>query len=175
MIIIPKYHKIITVGLSLSISILLFGSAVAHGGGDEQITLEKNGPYYITVWSNSESGGDLHFTVAISDLSNRLVLDAYVLINAVAVDNGDSTLIQEATTMQSANKFYYETDFSNMEPGYYLLTVTVNGDAGKVLTSFEMEHSYRRDFSWGNAVFLLSIIVLGLFGLLYTIRIGSKT
>ena len=62
-----------------------------------------------------------------------------------------------------------------MEPGYYLLTVTVNGDAGKVLTSFEMEHSYRRDFSWGNAVFLLSIIVLGLFGLLYTIRIGSKT
>jgi len=168
MIRIPIYYKIVTVGLSLCILILLFGSALAHGGGDEQIAREKAGPYYVTVWSTSDSGsGDLHFTVAVSDLEDSLILDAYVVIHAVALDNGHSEFTKEATTRQSTNKFRYESDFNQMKTGIYLVMVTVNGDAGKGVTSFEMEHSYREDASWGNVVFLLSTIVLGLFGFLY--------
>lgn len=162
----PKYQKIIIVCLFLFISILMFGRAFAHGGGTEQITLEKNGPYQITVWSESGSG-DLHFTVSVSDLSNRFILDADVLIDVVALDAGGSKLTKEATTIQSANKFHYETDFSAIKPGNYLITVTVNGDEGKGVIGFEMEYIYRRHISWGNLVFLLSIIVLGLFGFLY--------
>jgi hypothetical protein len=166
----PKYQKIITVCLFLFISILLFGRAFAHGGGNEQITLEKNGPYQITVWSESGSG-DLHFTISVSDLSNRFILDADVLIDVVALDAGRFKLTKEATTTQSANKFHYETDFSAMKPGNYLITVTVNGYEGKGVTGFEMEHIYRRDIPWGNLVFLLSIIVLGLFSFLYRSKI----
>jgi len=64
----PKYQKIIIVCLFLFIfiSILMFGRAFAHGGGTEQITLEKNGPYQITVWSESGSG-DLHRPIGVGD------------------------------------------------------------------------------------------------------------
>ena len=151
--------------------ILFFGRVFAHGGGDEQIVREKAGPYYVTVWSTSDVGSsDLHFTVAVGDLEDSPVLNASVIIKVTPLDKGQLEITKAATTEQSANKFRYETDFSDMETGVYLITVTINGDTGKGVTNFEMENSYRRDISWGNLAFLLSLMVLGLFGFLYRSR-----
>lgn len=163
--------KITIFGLTLFMPILFFGRVFAHGGGDEQIVREKAGPYYVTVWSTSDVGSsDLHFTVAVGDLEDSPVLNASVIIKVTPLDKGQLEITKAATTEQSANKFRYETDFSDMETGVYLITVTINGDTGKGVTNFEMENSYRRDISWGNLAFLLSLMVLGLFGFLYRSR-----
>lgn len=163
--------KITIFGLTLFMPILFFGRVFAHGGGDEQIVREKAGPYYVTVWSTSDVGSsDLHFTVAVGDLEDSPVLNASVIIKVTPLDKGQLEITKAATTGQSANKFRYETDFSGMETGVYLITVTINGDTGKGVTNFEMENSYRRDISWGNLAFLLSLMVLGLFGFLYRSR-----
>ena len=163
--------KITIFGLTLFMPILFFGRVFAHGGGDEQIVREKAGPYYVTVWSTSDVGSsDLHFTVAVGDLEDSPVLNASVIIKVTPLDKGQLEITKAATTGQSANKFRYETDFSDMETGVYLITVTINGDTGKGVTNFEMENSYRRDISWGNLAFLLSLMVLGLFGFLYRSR-----
>ena len=163
--------KITIFGLTLFMPILFFGRVFAHGGGDEQIVREKAGPYYVTVWSTSDVGSsDLHFTVAVGDLEDSPVLNASVIIKVTPLDKGQLEITKAATTGQSANKFRYETDFSGMETGVYLITITINGDTGKGVTNFEMEHSYRRDISWGNLAFLLSLMVLGLFGFLYRSR-----
>ncbi|MDP6587225.1 MAG: hypothetical protein QF535_21425 [Anaerolineales bacterium] len=168
--------KITIFGLTLFMPILFFGRVFAHGGGDEQIVREKAGPYYVTVWSTSDVGSsDLHFTVAVGDQEDSPVLNASVIINVTPLDKGQPEIAKPATTGQSANKFRYETDFSGIETGVYLITVTINGDTGKGVTYFEMEHGYREDTFWWNAVVVLSVVVLGVSGFLYLGRVRRDT
>jgi len=168
--------KIIIFGLTLFMPILFFGRVFAHGGGDEQIVREKAGPYYVTVWSTSDVvSSDLHFTVAVGDLEDSPVLNASVIIKVTPLDKEQPEITKAATTGQSTNKFRYETDFSGIETGVYLITVTINGDTGKGATNFEMEHGYHEDtFGW-NAVIVLSAVVLGVSGFLYLGRARRGT
>ena len=156
--------------------ILFLGRVSAHGGGDEEIVREKAGLYYVTVWSTSDVGSsDLHFTVALGDLEDSPVLNASVIIKVTPLDKEQPEITKAATTGQSTNKFRYETDFSGIETGVYLITVTINGDAGKGVANFEMEHGYHEDnFRW-KAVVVLSVVVLGVSGFLYLGRVRRDT
>ena len=160
-------YRIVDLVLMICLLLCFNGEVLAHGAGDEQIVGEKAGPYYVTVWSTSDSGsGDLHFTVAVGDLEERPVLDALVVIEVSAFGSSQSEITQEATTKESANKFRYETDFSSLQTGVYSITVIISGVAGEGSISFNMEHSYKKDASWWYVLVLLSVIVLGVFGFL---------
>jgi len=134
---------------------------LAHGGGEEQIKLREAGPYILTVWTSSQDlSGDLHVTVAVSDLENNLILDASVIVT-IGFENGDILLVREATTLQSSNKFRYETDFKGVESGAYQVTVIVEHTDQKGIASFKMEHDYEENDSY-NIIYLLvvSLVVL---------------
>tara|TARA_Y100001970_G_C14237669_1_gene862874 strand:- start:322 stop:849 length:528 start_codon:yes stop_codon:yes gene_type:complete len=139
---------------------------LAHGGGEEQIKLREAGPYILTVWTSSQDlSGDLHVTVAVSDLENNLILDASVIVT-IGFENGDILSIREATTLQSSNKFRYETDFKDVESGVYQVTVIVDRTDQKGVVSFKMEHDYEENVKYNITYpLIVSLVLLSLFGL----------
>jgi hypothetical protein len=139
--------------LLLTACCLLFTpTAAAHGGGEVQLAAVPAGPYRLTVWMNpgtAQAGRPTHVTVAVADaLDQSPVLDAAVLVEAWSTGMGEKLLSTPATTEQSTNKLFYETDFVLPETGPVEITIRVSGAAGEGQAGYTTEVAAAQNTSW---------------------------
>jgi hypothetical protein len=124
----------------------------AHGGGEVKIGREPVGPYKLTVWMNppqAQPEETIHITVGALAEDDSPLLDAAIDVRLTAVATGETILTQAATTEQSTNKLFYETDFpAPEEEGLYEISVLMTrGDvAGQV--AFQTEVKTVREINW---------------------------
>lgn len=100
----------------------------AHGGGEIKVAKEPIGPYKLTVWLNPpqpQAGKTMHITVGVLAEDDSPVLAAAVTLEMVD-SSGDAIITRPATTAQSTNKLFYETDFPAPDAGNYEITVQLN-------------------------------------------------
>jgi hypothetical protein len=136
--------------------------AAAHGGGALQLANEPAGPYLLTVWTSppvAQAGRPLHVTVAVTTAeSESPVLDAQVLVSLLPLETNNSPLSAPATTAQSVNKLFYETDFTVANIGRYQLTLHVAGMKGEGESAFVIDVRPATNVNWLS----LGLIVFGL-------------
>ncbi len=115
---------------------------LAHGGGELVAGLEPAGPYAVSLWINPPQprvDEPVHFTVGVSSLADgNPVLDAEVLVEMQLVEDETSaptslstSVAAAATTAQSTNKLFYETDLDVEFIGTYDTTIKVQGEQGQ--------------------------------------------
>ena len=108
------------------------------------------GPYHVTVWTAPQpvrAETPLHVTVAVADEGQRPVLDATVLVELYGANGGDPVASGAATTAQSTNKLFYETDFSPPATGPHRVEVTVAA-AGAGTVAFDLDIQPPRNTTW---------------------------
>lgn len=133
---------------------------LAHGGGEIKIGREPVGPYKLTVWMNppqAQPGETIHITVGALAEDESPLLDATMLVQMTNVNSGEVMITEPATTEQSTNKLFYETDFpAPDEAGLYEISVAMTrGDvSGQV--AFQTVVKAGRNVNW---------LVIGLVGI----------
>jgi hypothetical protein len=96
-----------------------------------------------------QAGRATHVTVAVADsLDQSAVLDAAVLVEVWSRETGEKLLSTPATTEQSTNKLYYETDFVLPETGPVEITILVSGAAGEGQAGYNTEVVAAQNTSW---------------------------
>lgn len=157
-----RQHSVTAVLLALLVVLLLAGGVYGHGGGELVVARAPVGPYFVSVWVNPpqpRSNQPTHFTVGVADqVDEAPVLDATVTVRVQSL--GDATAVVEApaTTEQSANKLFYETDLDLDTAGIYAATIFVAGTEGAGKTTFELQVLPPSRVNW-------LLIGLGAFGL----------
>ncbi len=132
---------------------------LAHGGGEIKIGREPVGPYKLTVWMNppqAQPGETIHITVGALAEDDSPLLDAAIVVQMTNVAGGVVVITKPATTEQSTNKLFYETDFPAPDEGLYEISVAMTrGDvSGQV--AFQTEVQTKQNVNW---------LVIGLMGL----------
>jgi hypothetical protein len=137
-------------------------SAAAHGGGQLVAGPVQSGPYTLSVWVNPpqpHAGQPLHFTVGVADPQDGApILDAQILITMEARTGDVPPITAEATTEQSVNRLFYETDVDVAQPGPYLVTTSVTGPGGEGNVVIELGVDPPSRVNW----FLLGLVGLSL-------------
>jgi hypothetical protein len=137
-------------------------SVLAHGGGDLVAGPVQAGPYVVSVWVNPpqpRSEEPLHFTVGVAKAENKAaVLDAQVWVTMQLLESEVAPIAAPATTDQSINKLFYETDLDLQEPGRYLTTIEITGSEGQGELSLELDVKPPSPFNW----FLIGLAGIGL-------------
>ena len=150
-------------GAGLFVGLLVLLGAVrpllAHGGGEIKIGREPVGPYKLTVWMNppqARPGKTIHITVGALAEDDSPLLDAEMMIEMTDVNSNAVVVTRPATTDQSTNKLYYETDFPAPDEGLYEISVALTrGDvSGQV--AFQTEVKTARTANW---------LIIGLVGI----------
>jgi hypothetical protein len=125
---------------------------MAHGGGEVQLAAEPAGPYRLTVWMNpgtAQAGRTTHITVAVADgVDQSAVLDAAVVVEVWSGESGERILASPATTEQSTNKLYYETDFILPDSGLVEISVKVSGPAGEGQAGYQTTVEKAQSRAW---------------------------
>jgi len=106
---------------------------LAHGGGALIAGPTAAGPYMVSVWLNPPqpwAGEPLHFTVGLATPEDGApVLDAEILVTMqTALDQ--PPVVAPATTEQSINRLFYETDMEVPQAGQYDTLISIRGPAG---------------------------------------------
>ncbi len=144
-------------------------SAWAHGGGILVVQNEPVGGYAVSVWMNPpvpRTNETLHMTVGIAGAGQEPVLDAAVQIDVFEAGTDILITSAQATTEQSVNRLFYETDFPKIEPGDYDVMVRVDGANGRGEVVFAMEMKPAGGMSWvvaglvGIGVIAMGVVVL---------------
>lgn len=152
--------------------------AQAHGGGELVVAAEPAGPYSVSVWVNPPepvAGEPVHFTVGVGSPGDRApVLDATVQISMLPA-GGTMAFSGAATTEESVNKLFYETDLTVPETGMYEVTVEVAGDAGGGSVVFDVQVGEGGGVNWllWGLVGLGVIILLGAWRTRQAVRADS--
>ncbi|KAA3662634.1 MAG: hypothetical protein DWQ04_12910 [Chloroflexi bacterium] len=137
----------------------------AHGGGIIVVGNEPVGAYAVSVWVNPpvpRTNETLHMTVGIAGAELEPILDAAVRIDIFEAGSDILVTSAPATTAQSVNRLFYETDFPRIEPGDYDVVVRVDGTAGSGDVVFEMEMKPASGISWVVAGLVgVGVIVVG--------------
>lgn len=125
------------------ILLLLMGAGptpvFAHGGGPIQIANEPLCDSFVSVWLNPDppqTNETLHFTVGISAQDSSPLLNKEVTIQIV--DDRGVVDSRQATTEQSVNRLFYETDFEPISGGAYTVNVILACDGSDASTQFSM-------------------------------------
>ena len=131
-------------------------------GGDLVAGPVQAGPYILSVWVNPpqpRAEEPLHFTVGVAaPENNAAVLDARVLVTMQLLESNLPPISAPATTEQSINKLFYETDLDLVEPGRYLTVIEVAGPEGEGELSLELDVQTPSPFNW----FWLGLAGIGL-------------
>ncbi len=147
--------------LTFMLSTLWF-TAMAHGGGQLIAGPVEAGPYMVSVWVNPPQPSareTLHYTVGLAaPLDGAPVLDAEIMITMQTMRGSAPPVTAPATTEQSVNKLFYETDMIVDAAGRYMVTFDVNGPAGSGQLDLELEVREPSPVNW----FLLGLAGLGL-------------
>lgn len=136
---------------------------LAHGGGELVVGNEPVGAYKVSVWVNPpqpRADQTLHMTVGIAGESDAPVLDAQVQIALLVAGSEDVVVIAEATTEQSINRLFYETDFPQVDSGSYDVRVNVMGNEAQGVVSFPLDVRPAGGINW----VLMGLIGVGLIG-----------
>lgn len=153
----PVLLLLVTQGLSVR----------AHGGGQLVAGPVQTGPYTLSVWVNPpqpRAGEPLHFTVGVAAPENGApVLDTEILVTMQAIAQDSAPVSALATTDQSINKLFYETDLEVTQPGRYLATVGVVGPKGEGELSLELDVKSPSPINW---------FLFGLAGLLLVLALA---
>jgi hypothetical protein len=144
----------------LAFSFTKAGLIDAHGGGDLIARSVQAGPYIVSVWVNppdSRALEPIHFTVGLASPSDGgPVLDAVVLVTMRELGGGEAVVTAPATTEQSINKLFYETDLEVAEAGDYEVEFQIAGADGEGMVSLLVEVKAPSGVNW---------LVIGLAGL----------
>lgn len=153
--------------LLLACGLLLVARAHAHGGGELVVRLAPAGPYSVSVWVNPPQprvDAPVHFTVGVaSQADGTPMLDAVVDVELRGVDDATAVYTAPATTDQSVNKLFYETDMDITAPGIYAATARVEGPDGGGDVTFTVDVGEGGSPNW---------LALGLAGLAIVLGIG---
>jgi hypothetical protein len=142
-------------------------SAAAHGGGQLVAGPVQSGPFTISVWVNPpqpRTGEPLHFTVGLADPEGGApILDARILITMESSTEDLPPVTAEATTEQSVNRLFYETDMAVEQPGPYQVTISATGVEGEGSVPVELTVDPPSGVNW---------FLIGLVGLLLVLILG---
>lgn len=143
------------------------GIATAHGGGDLIARSVQTGPYTASVWVNppdprvSES---IHFTIGLaSPTDGSPVLDAAIQVTMRDQSSGEIIVTSPATTEQSINKLFYETDLEVTAAGDYETEFNIRGVEGEGTLSLVVEVKDAARVNW---------LLIGLAGLGTVVVLG---
>jgi len=143
------------------------GLAAAHGGGDLIARSVQAGPYTASVWVNPPDPRALepiHFTVGLaSPADGGPVLDANIQVTMRDQSGGETAVRAPATTEQSVNKLFYETDLEVPAAGDYEVEFHIRGAEGEGTVSLVVEVQAPSRVNW---------LVIGLAGLGLVVVIG---
>jgi hypothetical protein len=142
-------------------------SVKAHGGGDLVAGPIQAGPYIVSIWVNPpqpRTQEPTHFTVGVAEPQNQAaVLDAQVMVTMQLLNSDLHPISSPATTEQSINKLFYETDLELSDPGRYLTSIEVTGPEGEGQVSLELEVKPPSPFNW---------FLIGLGGIVLVLVLG---
>lgn len=150
--------------------LLLPAVAWAHGGGDLQVAAEPAGPFAVSVWTNPPTAltnETVHLTVGVAQQGDGApVLDAVVQVTVLAKSEATTAVLTvPATTEQSTNKLFYETDFVLPDSGTYTVVVAVRQAAGEGEVAFDLvvRPASNRWYGWlaAGVVALLAAWAIG--------------
>lgn len=156
-------------------------AARAHGGGTAQLTNEDIGPYWISVWTSPDPvrEGTLHVTISVAEpggagerQAGPPILDATVELLLIPPDQTMDAVSATATTEQSANKLFYESDMQLPVAGDWLVQIDVQGGEGRGQAQFELDVQPAQRSNWllpGGAA--LAVVVVFFF--FYAARRGG--
>ena len=156
--------------LWLLIFLLLIGgqtAVFAHGGGEIKVGRAPVGDYKLTIWLNPpqpQAGEIVHVTVGVLGLNDEAVLDAAVAVQAIDTD-GNIVIDTAATTEQSVNKLFYETDFVLETAVSHQIITTLHKDDTVGSAAFTVdiaEAKPRLNYLW---IGLIALFLIGLIGL----------
>ena len=140
-------------------------SVFAHGGGILVVGNQPVGEYAVSVWVNPpvpRANETLHMTVGIAGTEQEPVLDAAVQIDIFEAGTDLLSASAPATTEQSVNRLFYETDFPQIKPGFYDVVVRVDGVQASGDVTFAMEMKHASITSWVTAVLVaIGVIIIG--------------
>jgi hypothetical protein len=150
-------------------AILIIGPSLvsAHGGGDLIARSVAVGPYLASVWVNPpdpRAQETIHFTVGLAAANDKSpVLDAGILVTMRYPENGEVAATAPATTEQSINRLFYETDIVVPTEGNYEVQFQINGKdgSGTVDLLLEVKPSSRVNWLLFGLLGLGLVLVLG--------------
>jgi hypothetical protein len=131
----------------------------AHGGGEIKIGREPVGPYKLTIWMNppqARPGETIHITVGALAEDDSPLLDAVIIVQMTDAASGVVVITKPATTEQSINKLFYETDFPAPDQGLYEISVAMTRGDVSGQAAFQTEIKATRNVNW---------LVVGLVGM----------
>ena len=139
----------------------------AHGGGDLIARSVPVGPYFASVWVNPPDPRALepiHFTVGLASPDDGSpVLDAEIQVTMRDQSSEETAVIAPATTEQSINKLFYETDLEVPAAGVYETEFLIRGAEGEGTVSLLVEVQTSSSVNW---------LVIGLAGLGLVVVLG---
>ena len=157
----------ISLFLLLAVALTWTGSIAAHGGGDLIARSVPVGPYFASVWVNPpdpRAQERIHFTIGLASPDDGSpVLDADIQVTMQEQSSGETVVRAPATTEQSVNKLFYETDIEVPAAGEYETEFHIRGTEGEGTVSLLMEVQAPTKVNW---------LMIGLAGLGLVVVIG---
>jgi hypothetical protein len=145
---------------ALAVALIAAGSTAAHGGGELIARSVQAGPYIASVWVNPpgpRAHDPIHFTVGLATPTDGSpVLDAEIQVTMWEQGSRVPAVTAPATTEQSINKLFYETDLVVPEAGDYEVEFQISGPSGKGTISLLLAVEAASPVNW---------LVIGLAGL----------
>ena len=159
--------RIVFLFLLLAVLVTETDLTAAHGGGDLIARSVQAGPYIASVWVNPpdpRAQEPIHFTVGLaSPVDSSPVLDADIQVSMWDKSSGDAPVTAPATTEQSINKLFYETDLEVPAAGDYETEFYIRGADGEGVISLMVEVKESTGVNW---------LLIGLAGLGLVVVIG---
>jgi hypothetical protein len=144
--------RIITLIFLSMILIAGTGLAAAHGGGDLIARFVPAGPYTASIWVNPpdpRAKEVIHFTVGLASPDDSSpVLDADIQVTMRYPESGEIAATAPATTEQSINKLFYETDIEVSTEGEYEVEFQIIGTEGEGFIALIVEIKPSSSVNW---------------------------
>lgn len=132
----------VVMSLVLGASVSLLSSTVANAnGGTIQVSMERAGPYAVTVLTDPSpiQVGRVDVSVLVEGTDGILVQDANVMVTAMPVGTSDGGGSYEATHDRATNKLFYAADVPISGPGPWQIEVTISGTSGDGAVNFTVD------------------------------------
>lgn len=126
----------------LGISVALTFSRPANAnGGTIQVSMERAGPYEVTVMTDPSPirVGTVDVSVLVERADGNLVQDAKVMVTATPAVGPEGAASYEATHDRATNKLFYAADVPISRAGVWQIEVAISGALGEGAVGFAIE------------------------------------
>lgn len=137
----PSWRRALrSLALSIVTAILWVSPATANGG-TIQVSMERAGPYEVTVLTDPSPirVGVLDVSVMVERPGGSLVQDARVMVTATPAGSAESSGKYEATHDRATNKLFYAADVPISRAGPWQIEVAITSGLGEGAVSFAVE------------------------------------